>query len=294
MLIKLISRIQLPDHRRVDLTTLLLMCLHRMAPINPQMTATNLQMVPISQQMRAILLPCQALKVLKATRILKALKTLKVAIRVLKKVPKAAIRVLRATRVLTATRMLKVLKVPKAILETNPTRLLGKKDTTHDSDADGNDPTVTDPSEDVQTNPSQEELTPETGEATQSSSDIKAPAGLANSGATLGLPLVHHTYAEDMDTEKFIALIGEQARVVAQEYGLYASVMIAQAVLESGSGKSLLAQAPNNNLFGIKGVWVDSQGAEHSIDMPTAEDDGTALTTPLWLRLEPTIAFLIR
>lgn len=148
-------------------------------------------------------------------------------------------------------------------------------DTTHDSDADGNDPTVTDPSEDVQTNPSQEELTPETGEATQSSSDIKAPAGLANSGATLGLPLVHHTYAEDMDTEKFIALIGEQARVVAQEYGLYVSVMIAQAVLESGSGKSLLAQAPNNNLFGIKGVWVDSQGAEHSIDMPTAEDDGT-------------------
>lgn len=148
-----------------------------------------------------------------------------------------------------------------------PSTPSGEEDTpgdiTHDSDADGNGSTVTDPSEDVQTNPSEEELMPETDEAAQSSSNIKTPSGLTNSGATLGLPLVHHTYAEDMDTEKFIALIGEQARVVAQ------------AVLESGSGKSLLAQAPNNNLFGIKGVWVDSQGAEHSIDMPTAEDDGT-------------------
>lgn len=64
-----------------------------------------------------------------------------------------------------------------------------------------------------------------------------------------------HHYTQDLTTEKFIAVIGEQARQIAQENDLYASVMIAQAILESASGQSLLAQAPNNNLFGIKGYW---------------------------------------
>ena len=31
--------------------------------------------------------------------------------------------------------------------------------------------------------------------------------------------------------------------------------MIAQAILESDSGKSSLAQSPNHNLFGIKGDY---------------------------------------
>lgn len=64
-----------------------------------------------------------------------------------------------------------------------------------------------------------------------------------------------HHYTQDLTTEKFIAVIGEQARQIAQENDLYASVMIAQAILESASGNSLLSQAPNNNLFGIKGYW---------------------------------------
>lgn len=84
-----------------------------------------------------------------------------------------------------------------------------------------------------------------------------------------------YDYTEDMDTEKFIALIGEQARAIAQENDLYASVMIAQAILESGSGTSDLAKAPNNNLFGIKGVWEDEEGEEHSVSYLTYEDDGT-------------------
>ncbi|WP_276926753.1 glucosaminidase domain-containing protein [Parvibacter caecicola] len=62
-------------------------------------------------------------------------------------------------------------------------------------------------------------------------------------------------YSLNATTEMFIAIIGEQARQLAQENDLYASVMIAQAILESGSGNSGLAQAPNFNLFGIKGFY---------------------------------------
>lgn len=76
-------------------------------------------------------------------------------------------------------------------------------------------------------------------------------------------------YIQDMTTEEFIATIGEQARQIGQEHDLYASVMIAQAILESGSGSSKLSQAPYNNLFGIKGTY---EGA--GVTMPTSEDDG--------------------
>ena len=66
----------------------------------------------------------------------------------------------------------------------------------------------------------------------------------------------------------FIAIIGEQARQLAQDNDLYASVMIAQAILESGSGNSKLAQAPNFNLFGIKGFYEGD-----SVVMRTTEYD---------------------
>lgn len=75
-----------------------------------------------------------------------------------------------------------------------------------------------------------------------------------------------------LTTEKFIAVIAEQARQIGQDDGLYASVMIAQAILESASGNSALAQSPNNNLFGIKGTWRGK-----GVDMLTQEDDGTGL-----------------
>lgn len=70
-----------------------------------------------------------------------------------------------------------------------------------------------------------------------------------------------------MTTTKFIAAIGEQAREVGQENGLYASVIIAQAVLETGSGSSTLSKAPNYNFFGVKGKWRGK-----SVVMPTTED----------------------
>lgn len=86
---------------------------------------------------------------------------------------------------------------------------------------------------------------------------------------------VQHHYTANMTTEKFIASIGEEARQIGQEHNIYASVMIAQAILESGSGSSGLSQAPYNNLFGIKGAWTDKDGNKHFVNFNTQEDDGS-------------------
>ncbi|MGX2946955.1 glucosaminidase domain-containing protein [Enterococcus alishanensis] len=77
-------------------------------------------------------------------------------------------------------------------------------------------------------------------------------------------------YAKNQTTEAFIEEIGESARKIGQEQDLYASVMMAQAILESGSGSSSLSQAPHYNLFGIKGAH---EGA--SVSYSTQEDDGS-------------------
>ncbi|WP_332238328.1 glycoside hydrolase family 73 protein [Sporolactobacillus sp. KGMB 08714] len=55
-------------------------------------------------------------------------------------------------------------------------------------------------------------------------------------------------------TQQFISEIGSEAQQIASANNLYASVMIAQAILESGSGQSGLATQANN-LFGIKGTY---------------------------------------
>ncbi|APX72427.1 glucosaminidase domain-containing protein [Companilactobacillus allii] len=68
----------------------------------------------------------------------------------------------------------------------------------------------------------------------------------------------------------FINYIGNSARKLANNNDIYASVMIAQAMVESGWGTSGLASAPNYNLFGIKGSYNGE-----SVNMGTQEDDGT-------------------
>ena len=73
----------------------------------------------------------------------------------------------------------------------------------------------------------------------------------------------------DETTVAFIAEIGETSRYLAARNDLYASVMIAQAILESDSGQSTLSQKPSYNFFGIKG---DYNG--QSVTLPTWEDDG--------------------
>lgn len=72
------------------------------------------------------------------------------------------------------------------------------------------------------------------------------------------------------DTMKFIKDIAFDAHLSGNEYGIYPSIIIAQAVLESNSGKSELSKHPNNNLFGIKGFYEGE-----SAQMKTKEDDGS-------------------
>ncbi|MTD38826.1 hypothetical protein GIX45_09305 [Erwinia sp. CPCC 100877] len=70
--------------------------------------------------------------------------------------------------------------------------------------------------------------------------------------------------------DQFINAICKEAQEIAAKNDLYASIMIAQAILESGSGTSLLSKAPYYNLFGMKGGY---QG--QSITLLTQEDDGS-------------------
>lgn len=64
-------------------------------------------------------------------------------------------------------------------------------------------------------------------------------------------------FNKNQTTDQFIKKIGEVSREIGQKNGIYSSVMIAQAILESGSGNSSLASEPNYNLFGIKGTFKD-------------------------------------
>lgn len=66
--------------------------------------------------------------------------------------------------------------------------------------------------------------------------------------------------------QAFIDSIASTAQSLASANDLYASVMIAQAIVESGWGNSTLASAPNYNLFGIKGSYNGQ-----SVTMPTSE-----------------------
>lgn len=76
-------------------------------------------------------------------------------------------------------------------------------------------------------------------------------------------------FEKDESVENFIRKIGDSARKIGKKKDLYGSVMIAQAILESASGQSKLAQAPNYNLFGIKGSHHGK-----SVSMATQEDLG--------------------
>ncbi len=69
--------------------------------------------------------------------------------------------------------------------------------------------------------------------------------------------------------QEFVDTVSDEAVAIAEEHGLYASVIVAQASLETGYGASALSKAPNHNLFGIKGAY---QG--QSVYMYTQEDDG--------------------
>lgn len=74
-------------------------------------------------------------------------------------------------------------------------------------------------------------------------------------------------------TNDFINRIGGVSQELANQYDLFPSVMIAQAILESRSGTSGLSDSPYYNLFGVKGSY---NGA--SAVFETWEDDGAGNT----------------
>ena len=82
-------------------------------------------------------------------------------------------------------------------------------------------------------------------------------------------PPVQVAHAQ-MTKSQFLELVTPFAKDIASRNDLYASVMIAQAALESGWGNSGLSSAPNYNLFGIKGSYNGN-----SVNMNTLEDDGS-------------------
>ncbi|MBX4257547.1 LysM peptidoglycan-binding domain-containing protein [Enterococcus lactis] len=92
-----------------------------------------------------------------------------------------------------------------------------------------------------------------------------AIVGTAMVGCSVAAPLVQPVpvqadetpvqFGARIDTAAFITEIATYAQPIAQANDLYASVMIAQAVVESGWGSSALSQAPYYNLFGIKGSY---------------------------------------
>ncbi|BCA85782.1 N-acetylmuramoyl-L-alanine amidase [Enterococcus saigonensis] len=96
--------------------------------------------------------------------------------------------------------------------------------------------------------------------------------GLACTPRVMALMPAHSVHAAELqsqgvdNTANLINQIGGAASQIAQENDLYASVMIAQAILESGNGSSVLAQAPYYNLFGVKGAYNGQ-----SVTFPTQE-----------------------
>lgn len=88
------------------------------------------------------------------------------------------------------------------------------------------------------------------------------------------------TVVENKGTRDFIKSIAKDAHKIGQDKDLYASVMIAQAILESSSGNSTLAQAPNYNLFGIKGSYKGQ-----SVNFNTLEvgSDNSMFSINLWV-----------
>lgn len=64
----------------------------------------------------------------------------------------------------------------------------------------------------------------------------------------------------------FIDEISASATKLASDNDLYASVMIAQAILESSYGNSILGQAPVYNLFGIKGKYKGQSFIKESLE----------------------------
>ena len=100
---------------------------------------------------------------------------------------------------------------------------------------------------------------------------LPAASGSLTGGSSIldGLDGSFH-FSQNQTTDQFLKKIADDAQEIGQKEGIYASVMMAQAILESGSGNSLLSSEPNHNLFGIKGTYNGS-----SVTFNTLEQDSS-------------------
>lgn len=146
--------------------------------------------------------------------------------------------------------------------------------------ADSQEQTVdTSATEATSTSPASSEESKETTNSKQATSESKATEepSLKEVQQVIQPPVtaekVEENYqfsvVKNQTTEEFIQAIGKDAQQIAWTEGLYASVMIAQAILETGSGNSQLARPPHHNLFGIKGSYQGKQ-----VSFNTQEDKG--------------------
>lgn len=119
--------------------------------------------------------------------------------------------------------------------------------------------------------------TQETATMEPSENPVEPATDIIENNLDTGEVLVHQSasslYEENSapvtarnNQQRFIQSIAGYAQQLSVENDLYASVMIAQAILESNWGKSALASHPNYNLFGIKGSYNGQ-----SVTFPTLE-----------------------
>ncbi|GAA4924490.1 flagellar protein FlgJ [Stackebrandtia albiflava] len=97
--------------------------------------------------------------------------------------------------------------------------------------------------------------------------------------------------AQAVDRQRFIDSAGESAQPSRTEYGVPASVTVAQAILESGWGESELARESRNH-FGMKCHDGDPGPiAVDCVETDTREcDDDGCFDTRAWFRVYETVA----
>lgn len=103
---------------------------------------------------------------------------------------------------------------------------------------------------------------------------------------------------ETMDNTSFIEYIGQLAREDMKKTGILASITIAQAILESGWGKTILA-IKANNLFGMKATlsgntWKSDWNGKKYAVYTKEEYDGKIVTILADFRAYDTIAQSIK
>ncbi len=101
---------------------------------------------------------------------------------------------------------------------------------------------------------------------------LPAASGSLTGGSSIldGLDGSFH-FSQNQTTDQFLKKIADDAQEIGQKEGIYASVMMAQAILESGSGNSLLSSEPNHNLFGIKGSYKGSSVTFNTLEQDSSE-----------------------